>query len=146
MLYLKPSPFVDRYAARCRAWCAQYGLVAFRPALTGDHCALPLLGKRCQRHRRFYTDCLGCLPSSIADHGRYFRRGDDRAIKLFLGQPYNPLCPEDSAQLDRLRAMGFSVHVGGYGEGWYNSDTFPIVISGPPIPAHHYRCEAYSDD
>ena len=41
--------------------------------------------------------------------------------------------------LDEALAMGLYVRVGQQGEGWWNSDVYPIVISNQPIPKHGYR-------
>jgi hypothetical protein len=101
---------------------------------------MPLLGKRCR-----WPVCPGCLPSRIGDHGRSFRRRN-AGVRLFVGQPYDALGAAEQALLDRVRAMGLYVHVGAYGEGWYNSGTFPIVMSNEPIPEHGYRCAPESDD
>lgn len=131
---------------RLALWLAQYDLVESRVYTGGSHCVLPLLGRRCRFNRRWWEKCPGCIPSSIGDHGRYYRRRGERRPLLFLGQPYNQLGTDEQALLDQVRAMGLFAHVGDYGHGWYNTGTLPIVISREPIPEHHYRCEPYTDD
>ena len=121
---------------RLNRWLATYGLTPARYR-TASGCLFPLQGKRCKDSAR-PAFCSGCLGFGIADHGRYFRQeGTD--LRLFVGQPYNPLQAADEAMLDEARALRLYVHQGELGTGWWNSTTFPVVISNHPIPRHGYR-------
>lgn len=127
-------------------WRETYELLFSYRKGVGCHCVFPLLGMRCRRYNTLRVECRGCLPSTIGDHGRSYHRRGDRHPTLFLGQPYNPLDKEGNDLLERIRAMGLYVHIGAYGEGWYNTGTFPIVISSFSIPSHGFRCSPYADD
>lgn len=76
--------------------------------------------------------------TNLTDHGWYYIVPKVNVF-IFYAQPYSIPADAIAYIIEKAQAFGLYIHVGSAGEAWWNSGTYPIVVSRTPIPDHHYQ-------